>query len=65
MRKLELEEAREVRKLEMETRNQESEREAKLTLQRLIFAQAGMERGMTKEQVEAFISLAYPLTQSS
>lgn len=64
VRKLELEEAREVRRLELEAKNQESERKAKITYQRLIFAQAGMEKGMSKEQVEAFINLAFPLTHS-
>ncbi|KAF9200374.1 hypothetical protein BGZ59_003344 [Podila verticillata] len=65
-KRLKLEEAREAReekKLELDAKNQESERDAKLAFQRLLFVQAGMEKGMSKDEVEAFINMALPLTR--
>lgn len=59
VKKLELEdarEAREMRRLELEERQWE----AKLALQRFLFVQAGMEKGLSKEDVEAFIDIALP-----
>lgn len=64
-KRLKLEEAREAReekKLEQDAKNQESERDAKLAFQILQFVQAGMEKGMSKDEVEAFINMALPLT---
>lgn len=65
-KRLELDEAREAReakRLELDAKNQESDRDAKLAFQRLLFVQAGMEKGMSKDEVEAFINMTLPLTR--